>query len=429
MRLLHTGDWHLGQTLHGVSRAYEHQRFLSWLLDQLDQHKVDAFLLAGDIFDAASPGAEAQAQYFGFLAEARRRFPALDIVVVGGNHDTPARLDAARAVLDALRVHVVGGLPQSPDRTWDLERLLVPLKDSEGRVAARLLAVPFLRPKDLPASRSEARRAAGLDPERPPAEASAEEETIVAGHRHLYEALVEAAETQRPPNGALIATGHAYVAGGQLSELSERKIQRGNQQALPVDDTYPEALAYVALGHLHLAQSVSARVRYSGSPIPLSMAELRYPHQVLLVDLDGSSLRSVRSALVPRFVELIRLPETPAPLGEVLERLRALPRSGPPGATEPERPLLEVRVRLETAEPRLRQEVEKALEGAWARLLRIDVHRPQGNPRADLPPVDLERLDPEDVFRSAYHRSRGDTPSPELIDAFRELLEGIHQEA
>lgn len=431
MRLLHTADWHLGQTLHGVGRGYEHARFLDWLLDQIDRHAVDALVVAGDVFDAASPSADAQAQYFGFLADARRRFPRLDLVVVGGNHDAPARLDAARPVLSALRVHVVGGLPRRPDGGFDLDRLLVPLTDSAGDARALLLAVPYLRPRDLPRSRSEAFRLADLPAPTEPDDAAGPdiEVRIADGHRYLYEALAAAAEGARPDGAALVATGHAYVAGGSVSELSERKIQQGNQQALPAT-AFPPSLSYVALGHLHLAQRIGdhPEIRYSGSPLPLSMAELDYPHQVLLVDFDGPRLAEVRPAHVPRFVDLLRVPRDHAPLEAVVSALSALPRSGPPGATELDRPLLEARVRLEHAEPRLRDTIEAALSGAWARLVRIDVARPSGTREASPGRRELAQLAPEEVFKAAHRRVRDEEPSLALLAAFAELLETVARE-
>ncbi|NPC81309.1 exonuclease subunit SbcD, partial [Pyxidicoccus fallax] len=94
MRLLHTSDWHLGHTLYDVSREAEHAAFLDWLLETLEAESVDALLVAGDIFDTANPSAEAQAAWYHFVARARRRLPRLDVVVIGGNHDSAARLDA-----------------------------------------------------------------------------------------------------------------------------------------------------------------------------------------------------------------------------------------------------------------------------------------------------------------------------------------------
>ena len=430
MRILHTADWHLGQRLHGQSRVFEHASFLGWLLERLEDEQVDALFVAGDVFDAASPSAEAQAQYFGFLADARRRNPRLDIVVVGGNHDAPARLDAARAVLDALRVHVVGGLPRR-DEGWDLDRLFVPLTNASGTLEAILISVPYLRPKDLPRSLEEARTYARVEPHPEPVAPPARDldVRIAEGYAWTYRALCEAAERLRPEGGALLATGHAYVAGGRLSEGSERQIQQGNQQALP-PSVFPETLSYVALGHLHLAQQVGhePHVRYSGSPIPLSLAELNYPHQVVLVDIEGPGRpRAVRPLPVPRAVEILRIPETHAPLDDVLPRLLELPRTGPPGSSEAERPMLEVRVRIDGSRPRLRRELEGALEGAWPRLVRIDVARPPGGSEATVSHRELSQLSPQDVFRALHERQRGGTPPAALATAFFELIESVEE--
>jgi exonuclease SbcD len=117
MKILHTSDWHLGHSLHDHSREAEHQAFLAWLLDTLEVESVDALLICGDVFDNANPAAQSQALWYRFLAEAQHRLPGLDIVVIGGNHDSAARLDAPDPLLRALRVRVVGGLPYENDGT------------------------------------------------------------------------------------------------------------------------------------------------------------------------------------------------------------------------------------------------------------------------------------------------------------------------
>src|ERR1019366_6023903 len=100
-------------------------------------------------FDAANPSAAAQETWYAFLARARRQNPELDIVVIGGNHDSASRLDAPNALLRALRVHVVGGLPLAADGSRVLERLIVPVRARNGD-SALIAAVPFLRLPDLP---------------------------------------------------------------------------------------------------------------------------------------------------------------------------------------------------------------------------------------------------------------------------------------
>jgi exonuclease SbcD len=405
MRIVHTSDWHLGHTLHDLSRRYEHAAFLDWLLGRLEALKADALIVAGDVFDTANPPADAQSDFFGFLAEARRRMPRLGIVVVGGNHDSASRLDAPEPILAALGVHVVGGLPRGDDGCLDLKRLIVPLKDAAGRAAARVVAMPFLRPSDLPVVEEP-----GVDP-------------LVEGVRRVYAEAVAAAEAQRVQGEALVGVGHLYMVGTALSELSERKVLGGNQHALPVS-LFPPSLSYVALGHLHLAQQVGRpSVRYSGSPIPLSFSELSYPHQVCVVDLEGDGPASVTTERIPRAVELHRVPSKgPAPLDEVLRELAGLHA---PAAEPRERwPLLEVQVLLPRPEPTLRADVERALEGKGVRLARI-ASSYTGDGAVTVPEVDLDELQPEEVLRLKWSRDYGGEPPAELLSAFHETLDAV----
>lgn len=404
MRLVHTSDWHLGHTLHEITRRTEHLAFFEWLLGRLEALAADALLVAGDIFDTSNPSAEAQADLYKFLAAARKRVPALDIVLIGGNHDSASRLDAPEPLLHAFGVRVVGGLPRSESGGVDYARLIVPLKDKVGVEAAKVVAMPFLRPADLPVIKDE-----GVD-------------ALIEAVRRVYAEVIEHAERERVPGQALLAMGHLYMTGTAISELSERKILGGNQHALPAD-IFPESLAYVALGHLHLAQPVAREsIRYSGSPIPLSMAEIGYPHQICVVDIDDGKLVSVTSELIPRKVELLRVPLEARPLAEVEVALAAMESRAhlPPD----EQPIVEVPVLLEQPEPALRTRVEKALEGKGARLARISTrYTGTGQALADsLPKTSLHDLQPEEVLRQRWAREHEGEPPADLLAAFHQLL-------
>ncbi len=102
VKLLHTSDWHLGQSLNQFDRSFEHAQFLAWLLDTLVAEQVDALLIAGDVFDSSNPSAASQSQLYYFLTEARKRLPRLNIVMTAGNHDAPARLEAPAPFLALL---------------------------------------------------------------------------------------------------------------------------------------------------------------------------------------------------------------------------------------------------------------------------------------------------------------------------------------
>ena len=92
MRILHTSDWHLGHTLHGLPRDHEHAAFLGWLRRVLQAEEIDVLLVSGDVFHTANPSALAVSTWYGFLSRVVRENPALQVVVVAGNHDSPARL-------------------------------------------------------------------------------------------------------------------------------------------------------------------------------------------------------------------------------------------------------------------------------------------------------------------------------------------------
>src|SRR5690606_1090733 len=277
-----------------------------------------------------------------------------------GNHDSPGRLDALSPLLNWIDASVVGSLPAGKTGP-DWSRCVLPLRNRDGKLAAWCVALPFLRPTDLPV----------------PTEA---EQPYLDGMRHLYQQAIAYAREQAGPGQALIAMGHCHVRGGQTSEHSERNLLIGGAEALPAS-LFPADLAYVALGHLHLAQQLDGNPsrRYSGSPLPLSFAETHYPHQVVCIELDGADVKSIESLAVPRHVELLRLPRHAAPLAEVLQQLESLQAS----PLEPDQwPYVLVRVLLTEPEPHLRQQIEQALSDKPVRLARIEVSYQQADPSA-----------------------------------------------
>ncbi|MGE5516902.1 MAG: exonuclease SbcCD subunit D [Bacteroidota bacterium] len=408
MRILHTSDWHLGQEFHGFPREHEHASFLGWLEQTLVEQQIDALVVAGDIYDSQNPPISAQRQLYAFIADIRRRLPPLDVVLVGGNHDSAGRLEAPGPLLETFGVRVVGSLPRDGDGAPDPDRVLVPLHDGAGTVAAWCAAVPFLRLSDLP-----------------PVPDGVEDDPLIWGVRQVYTQIIAVAEERRLPGQALVVTGHCYMTGCALSELSERRILGGNQHALPVD-IFPDGIGYVALGHLHKAQSVGGRdrVRYSGSPLPLSVSERDYRHQVLVVETHGGDT-TVTALPVPRPVDIVRVPTRGAATpDDALAALRALdaPADGP----SKNWPYLHVAVACPGPLPSLRRDVEEAIAGKGLRLARIDKVDDRQD-IASLPPVlpDLEDVAPEEVFVQCWRAAHDGEPPEEYLSAFRSLLEGL----
>ncbi|WP_421242082.1 exonuclease SbcCD subunit D C-terminal domain-containing protein [Aeromonas enteropelogenes] len=405
MKILHTADWHLGHQLHGHDRRFEHDAFLDWLTDTLKARQIDALLVAGDLFDTANPPASAWQQLYRFLARLRAEMPNLDMVLIGGNHDSPSKLDAPHELLRAFDLHLVGSISRDKDGQLETDRLLVPLHDNEGKVAAWCAAVPFLRSSDL---RGE-QLAEGQD-------------RLIEGVRQIYAEVLAEGRKRCEQDQALIAMGHAYLAAGQLSELSERRVLGGNQHALPAD-TFTGA-DYTALGHLHLAQRLAEGIHYSGSPLPLSLTETGYRHQVLEVTLEAGQLAAVEAIPVPRSVEMIRLP-----LGSLDEALTAIDALELPDRPQEAQPFLEVRLLLPKPEARIRERILAALAGKPVRLARINTqYQGSGQGLADgRERRRLDELSPTEVFRLCYQRQFEGEPEVGLVASFEEILEQVKE--
>lgn len=409
MKILHTSDWHLGHQLHGYQRDYEHQQFLNWLADTLEREQVDALLVAGDIFDSANPPASAWRMLYRFLARLAKSLPDLNVVMTGGNHDSPSKLDAPHELLKAFDLHLVGGISRDEQGQLDMDRLLVPLTNRSGATTAWVLAVPFLRSSDL---RTE--------------DLGEDDDRLIKGVEILYRQVTDAARAIRQPGQALIGMGHVYMASGQLSEMSERRVLGGNQHALPAS-VFPDDLCYAALGHLHLAQRVAKKehIRYCGSPLPLSMSERHYKHQVVVLELDGESLSGITPIPVPRVVDMLKVPADPQPLEQALKALKALATEDSPRETQP---YLEVPVLLDKPQAMLREKVLQALEGKAVRLAKITTHYRQQQDTPSLAHQRLSEVSPQQVFALSWQQKYDGQPPNAMCEAFEQLLTRIDDE-
>lgn len=411
MRLLHTSDWHLGQNFFGFNRQYEHQQFLNWLLTTLQAQSIDVLLIAGDIFDTANPPSSAQQQFYHFLCAAKLSIPHLQVVIIAGNHDSPTRLEVPTPFLAAFDMVVVGQVNRLQDkllversRNIDLEKFVIPLRNVQGNIEAWCLAVPFLRPSDVP-------RVEDAD------------DAYLEGIAELYDQVTELARSKKTPQQALVAMGHCHIVGGQVSQDSERKLVMGGVEMLSSTIFAPD-INYVALGHLHLAQAVGGEhIRYSGTPLPMSFSEISYPHQVMVVELQSGQTTAMTPLLVPRSVPLLRVPPEPQAIEQVLALLTQ--QDWPSNTPDHLQPYLQVRVLLDKPEPSLRSKIEQVLDGKGVRLVKIESHykhQEQQQTPAFLSLEDVQKIQPDDVFVRLYQQKYGNAPDTALLTLFRDLL-------
>lgn len=265
MRLLHTSDWHIGRSLHGTDLLAEQEAVLSGLADVVRAEQVDAVLVAGDVYDRAVPSADATAVLSRVLT--RLRAAGAVVVLTPGNHDSARRLDFASGLLATSGVYVRAA-------TAALDEPVL-LSDAHGDVA--VYGLPFLEPEV-------ARHELGLD--------------VARSHEAVLTAAMERvrADLFLRPGARSVVLAHAFVGGGVASD-SERDICVGGVDLVPA--SVFDDVDYVALGHLHRPQTLSSRIRYSGSPLAYSFGEAGQHKQAWLVELDAGGLAAVRPVPLP----------------------------------------------------------------------------------------------------------------------------------
>ncbi|MDR3108783.1 MAG: exonuclease subunit SbcD, partial [Planctomycetaceae bacterium] len=249
MRIIHTSDWHLGQTWDRRNRYEEFAKFLDWMLQTVREQNADVLIVAGDIFDNQTPSPTAQTLYYDFLR--RMLQTGCQTVIIAGNHDSPQLIDAPGGLLTTLQIHVIG----EPN----IEKELIEIKQ-EGKTKLLVAAVPFMRDRNL--------RQVEVGES-----AESREQKSLEGLKQYYLDVCNRAEDRRrslngEDNIPLIATGHLFVQGGKTSK-GVRELYVGTLGDVGAD-IFPPNIDYVALGHLHVPQKVAGSdfIRYSGSSIP-----------------------------------------------------------------------------------------------------------------------------------------------------------------
>ena len=273
MRMLHTSDWHLGRSLHRADLRQAQAAYLDHLVGVVRSEKVDAVLVAGDVYDRAIPPVDAVELCADGLA--RLRDAGARVVVISGNHDSAGRLGFGSALVDAAGVYLrtrAGAVAQP-----------VMLADRHGPVA--VYGVPYLEPDAVRAE---------LPPE--PGSDAAGASSPPRGHAGVLGRAVQCIRADVAARGGIraVAMAHAWVAGGEASD-SERDISVGGVGRVPA--TLFGGFSYVALGHLHGQQTLGHTLRYSGSPLPYSFSEARHAKGCWLVELDAGG--AVRAERVP----------------------------------------------------------------------------------------------------------------------------------
>lgn len=292
MKIFMTSDWHIGHKFHGTDRLPEHEHFFNWLLAQLEAHRPDALLVAGDVFDNSNPSAEAQKTYYNFLGDVTQKFPDLRIIITAGNHDSASRLEAPRTLLSRHNVEVRGNVHREWAQTEDggnwvinYDDLMIPITGQDGTKAV-VLAVPYLRIDVL------------------------QNADYNQGANELLRTLTAKAR-EKYPNARRVMMAHMYVKGADIAkkDASERIVIGGQEEVnLEGWNDFPD---YMTCGHIHKRQHIwnTNWARYTGSVLPMSFAEVDYKHGIDLLTLNADSCPTVDSLEYTPQHKLCILPE------------------------------------------------------------------------------------------------------------------------
>lgn len=269
MKILHTSDWHLGATLHGLGREHDHIQTLESIVDIVSSEKPDAVLLTGDVFNVPQPSASSQRLFGDTLDMLLRRVPETRIIVTAGNHDSGARLEAYRRFMSRHGVTLVG--------RFDRENIENHIVEIPGK--GFVVAVPYVYERNIP-----------------------------SGWFAGVLASVAGKNTRDLP---IVMTAHTTVAGVSLENpgyATDRVI--GGIDALPYE-VFGSGFDYLALGHIHKPQFVAGsgrRARYCGTPLAISFDEA-YPHGVDIVEIGKrGDVPAVRRVEITPAMPLVTLP-------------------------------------------------------------------------------------------------------------------------
>ena len=293
MKLIHTSDWHIGQTLHQYSRDDEHKYFFNQLKDIILEEEPDVLIVSGDIFHSATPTVVSQRLYYHTLVELSRLHDDLQIIVVAGNHDSPSRLEAPRELWEAFNVTVIGGLDfykefNESELSYDASKIQIPVKRHD-EIVGWVLAVPFINAGNyLPLKDNDSYS-----------------NRVFSFYNNLNNNLKQSVQFNE--NHSVVATGHFMMSG--VNSNSYNKMIGGLESVAKEDILSLKEIDYWALGHVHHPQFVGENMRYSGSPFALTFNEI-YPHSVTVVDIDNHNV-DIKIREIEPLIPVLDFPSKP----------------------------------------------------------------------------------------------------------------------
>lgn len=390
MKIIHTSDWHLGQNFFGYDRSEDHESMIGQLIELIQTEEPDALVIAGDIFDVATPNTTVQKSFAESVVKIHDARPSMTIVCISGNHDSASRHEVHQTPWEALNVRMIGKVNMT-----DMEENIIPI-DGKGWI----VAVPYTNERFL--------------------------------NDEFYSSLEATVKDNTAEELPIVYVGHAAITG---CDHTGHDIMNGRFVG-GIEYTGLDELGtvydYIALGHIHKAQTFgNGRARYCGTPLPVSFDEVRsgYEHGFSIVEIEAhGSIPSIRTVDVDCPHPLVSIPsEGHAPWKDVIAELKKFPSD------------IEAYIRLNVLLKDSEQmpfdkdrQIEEAMAGKAARYAvtnptresQVSEERRQNAMKA-ITVEELQKLDPATVLK-AYAESQGCTFSEKFQEMFNTVYKNIN---
>lgn len=398
IKVLHTADWHLGHQLYGFDRTVEQRDFLLQLKDVVAEERPDVMVVSGDIFNTAMPSNAVAGLYTGALLAIHEACPQMRMVVTAGNHDSASRLEIDRNLWELAGVKVIGSFEKVEDKL-SIEKNIMEICDAEGVIMGYVAAVPYSHPYNFPIVSDTVSR----------------EERQREFFRYLLSQLSERNTGHLP----VVLMAHLTVSG---SNTEGHNFTAGGLDSMPLED-FGDGYDYLALGHIHMPQTLSGKARYSGSPVQVDFDE-RYTHSVSIVSVNAGEKPVIELREIRNIRPLLTVPRDPMPFEEALQYALGHLTKEEPGYLR-----LNVSGDLPTDAA---ERVSQAFEGYSIRYCTIkrtaELQQTDRSAYADLTLDEMNALSPLEVAHQYYSDKFGEPMPEELSEIFSVALKSIEEE-
>lgn len=400
MKIFHTADWHLGNTLYDYDREKEQAHFLNWLIDKISIDKPNALLITGDVLDRYQTDSKAEKLLYDFFVKAHQANPDMQTIITSGDSDSVSMLEAAKTFCNHFGVTICSELEYDAKGKLQNNNFIIPLQGKNDNDKAMVIALPFIWLND-----------------------ANQEMTLSDAYSSLINSLTNVVQKEYGNNIPLILMAHCYVKGAEMTPNDQSEhIIYGNQECVDIKNIALNNINYVALGHIHKSQSIlGGRIQYAGCPLPMSFEDDERKYGINVLTSNGGGEITTEFLEYKPYCKMISIPEKGIVVSEadVMKILKQLPDKSKDDLGYN---YLEIKIHEHNPNNKTIDEIKNILEEKNVRLCRIIRVRENGVPTKESPLAtiltQLKESKPFEIANKIYRRQKGENMPDEVAKLF-----------